>query len=282
MLSACLAAPADQGGNGALPTVSGDFGERPVLAFPDTEPSSELEVEVLQAGDGVTTEAGDLLVVHYLGQVWDGAIFDTSYDRGSPFAFALGSRRVIQGWDVGLAGRQVGSRVVLSIPPFLGYGSEGNPAAGIGGEDTLVFVVDILGAFEPTSAGSADAEPAAEAAGVGPDVGGDLGSQATVSVPAGTPEPDATRRTVLARSDGEPVVEGSVVVQYAATYWDNSQAESTWDLGAPTLEPIGLGTAFDQLIGVPVGSRVLIEVPGNEQVPAVALVVDIVAQVDAG
>ena len=52
---------------------------------------------------------------------------------------------VIRGWDDGLVGQRVGSRVLLSIPSELGYGERGVPQAGIKGGDTLVFVTEILG-----------------------------------------------------------------------------------------------------------------------------------------
>jgi len=55
---------------------------------------------------------------------------------------------VIPGWDTGLAGQTVGSRVMLVIPPKDGYGKAGASQAGINGTDTLVYVVDILGAFQ--------------------------------------------------------------------------------------------------------------------------------------
>jgi peptidylprolyl isomerase len=51
---------------------------------------------------------------------------------------------VIGGWDKGLVGQNLGSRVLLSVPPEHGYGSRGVPQAGIGGGDTLVFVVDLV------------------------------------------------------------------------------------------------------------------------------------------
>ena len=97
-------------------------------------------------GSGDTVEAGNTIVVNYLGQLWGGGIFDNSYDRGAPIDFPIGVGAVIGGWDQGLVGQQVGSRVLLSIPPHHGYGSRGVPQAGIGGDDTLVFVVDILDA----------------------------------------------------------------------------------------------------------------------------------------
>ncbi|MGO3796571.1 MAG: FKBP-type peptidyl-prolyl cis-trans isomerase [Pauljensenia sp.] len=126
-------------------TVTGDFGRKPTLEFADAEPSEELLVEVLHEGDGQEVEPGDQIQCHYLGQVWDGKVFDNSYDRGQALAFQIGVGMVIRGWDDGLVGQKVGSRVLLSIPSEFGYGDRGVPQAGIGGGDTLVFVTDILG-----------------------------------------------------------------------------------------------------------------------------------------
>ncbi|HEY8721155.1 FKBP-type peptidyl-prolyl cis-trans isomerase [Pengzhenrongella sp.] len=127
-----------------LPEATGSFGEKPVLTFPATPAPAELEVVVLSQGDGAVVEAGDDLVVNYLGQTWGGAIFDNSYDRGSSINFPIGVGAVINGWDTGLVGRQIGSRLLLSVPPHDGYGPRGMPQARIKGTDTLVFVVDIV------------------------------------------------------------------------------------------------------------------------------------------
>ncbi|NLE71690.1 MAG: FKBP-type peptidyl-prolyl cis-trans isomerase [Actinomycetales bacterium] len=128
-----------------LPTATGSFGDKPVLTFPDAPASGELEVEPLVLGEGDVVEAGDEIEVDYLGQVWGGRIFDSSYDRGAPVRFPIGVGAVIRGWDEALVGASVGSRVLISIPPHLGYGPRGMPQAGIGGTDTLVFVVDVRG-----------------------------------------------------------------------------------------------------------------------------------------
>jgi peptidylprolyl isomerase len=128
-----------------LPEATGSFGEKPTLTFPDGPAPAELEVLVLSPGDGPLVEAGDDLEVHYLGQSWGGGVFDNSYDRGSSISFPIGVGAVIGGWDEGLVGQPVGSRVLLSIPSRLGYGDRGVPQAGIKGGDTLVFVVDIVG-----------------------------------------------------------------------------------------------------------------------------------------
>ncbi|QCB94394.1 FKBP-type peptidyl-prolyl cis-trans isomerase [Cellulomonas shaoxiangyii] len=129
----------------ALPEVSGSYGSKPTLTFPDGAAPEELEVVVLSRGDGDLVEAGQDIEVHYLGQSWQGGVFDNSYDRGSSISFPIGVGAVIAGWDEGLVGQQVGSRVLLSIPSHLAYGDRGVPQAGIKGGDTLVFVVDIVG-----------------------------------------------------------------------------------------------------------------------------------------
>lgn len=128
-----------------LPAASGAFGDKPEISFPDSSAPADLVVEVLERGEGEIVEAGQTIEVNYLGQVWGGGIFDNSYDRGNTIEFPIGVGVVIGGWDTGLVGQQVGSRLLLSIPPHEGYGPNGAPQAGIGGDDVLVFVVDIVG-----------------------------------------------------------------------------------------------------------------------------------------
>ncbi|QAY64658.1 FKBP-type peptidyl-prolyl cis-trans isomerase [Xylanimonas allomyrinae] len=128
-----------------LPNASGTFGDKPELTFPEGGAPAGLQVQVLAEGTGPVVEAGRTIVVNYLGQTWGGHVFDNSYDRGTTIDFPIGVGAVIGGWDKGLVGRNVGDRVLLSVPPEHGYGSRGVPQAGIGGSDTLVFVVDVVG-----------------------------------------------------------------------------------------------------------------------------------------
>lgn len=128
-----------------LPTVSGSFGETPELTFPDTPAPAGLRVEILEEGTGPVVQKGREIEVNYHGQVWNGAIFDSSYYRGETTHFPIGVGMVIEGWDQALVGKQVGSRILISVPPVKGYGTQGNPRAGIKGDDTIVFVVDIVG-----------------------------------------------------------------------------------------------------------------------------------------
>lgn len=111
------------------------------------EPSAKLRSATLVEGEGAEVEKGQTIVVNYLGQVYGGKKpFDESYSKGAPVSFGIGTGSVIKGWDQTLVGATIGSRVLMAIPPDLGYGEQGNSGAGIKGTDTLYFVVDILAA----------------------------------------------------------------------------------------------------------------------------------------
>jgi peptidylprolyl isomerase len=120
--------------------------EKPEVSVPDGEaPSYQLELEDIEVGDGDEAVAGQIVEVHYVGVSWkDGSQFDASWDRGDTFKFGLGKGQVIQGWDQGVAGMKVGGRRRITIPPMLGYGKRGAPPV-IGPDETLVFVVDLIG-----------------------------------------------------------------------------------------------------------------------------------------
>lgn len=110
------------------------------------QPIASLRSATLVTGDGPVVKNAQTIVVNYLGQVYGAdEPFDESYTKKS-FDTGIGVGKVVKGWDEGLVGQPVGSRVLLAIPPKLGYGDEGNPGAGIGANDTLYFVVDILAA----------------------------------------------------------------------------------------------------------------------------------------
>lgn len=129
----------------SMPTVSGGFSSTPVLNFPTPNPPAGLQVVELVSGDGPVVRKGDMITVNYYGAVWGSDVpFDSSYERHQPATFGIGVGQVIEGWDRALVGRNVGSRVLISIPSEYGYGDRGIPQAGIMGGDTLVFVVDII------------------------------------------------------------------------------------------------------------------------------------------
>ena len=108
-------------------------------------PSYQLELEDLEVGEGEEAASGRIVEVHYVGVSWStGKQFDASWDRGDTFKFGLGKGQVIQGWDQGVAGMRVGGRRRITIPPNLAYGKRGAGGV-IGPDETLVFVVDLVG-----------------------------------------------------------------------------------------------------------------------------------------
>jgi FKBP-type peptidyl-prolyl cis-trans isomerase len=136
-------------GGGTLPTVTQTTGKAPTVTIPKTSPPSALVVKTLIKGSGPPITKGQEVVTQYVGLNWrTRAVFDSSWSRGAPFGFQIGASpaQIIPGWDKGLIGVPVGSRVMLIIPPKDGYGSAGQSSAGIKGTDTLVFVVDVLDA----------------------------------------------------------------------------------------------------------------------------------------
>lgn len=110
--------------------------------------ASGLKIEDIQVGTGASPKAGDTCVMHYTGWLFEndtkGAKFDSSVDRGQPFAFTIGVGQVIKGWDEGVASMKVGGKRTLVIPAALGYGARGAGGV-IPPNATLLFEVELLG-----------------------------------------------------------------------------------------------------------------------------------------
>jgi len=264
----------------ALPTVSGSFGKSPTITFPKTAPPSSLISKTLHEGTGATVAKGNLLVVNYLGQLWRGKVFDSSYSRGQLAPFDIGVKGLIAGWNKTLPGTRVGSRVLLVIPPSDGYGKKGNSSAGIPGNATLVFVVDIVGTYKPTAGGDPHAKPQSPTTD-GVHVGGPLGGRPTISVAKSATKPTAQKTILLDKGNGPKVVAGLLVLQIVAANYSGKILQSSWTQGGPTAEYVGVPSqpsALDALVGMPVGSRVLLEIPKNSSGGPYAVVVDVIAE----
>mgnify|MGYP001038557600 CR=1 FL=1 len=131
---------AEQAPVDGFPTVELADNGAPTITLPEGDAPTAVEIEVLKKGDGATVNSGDTVLVQYTGVKWsDGAVFDSSWDRGAPASFT--TTGVVDGFRQALEGQTVGSQVVVVIPPEFGYGAvEGNELQ----NETLVFVVDIL------------------------------------------------------------------------------------------------------------------------------------------
>lgn len=133
-----------------------DFGEIDESEFTTTE--SGLQYVIVEEGSGTEAEEGNIVQVHYTGRLEDGTQFDSSLDRGQPIQFALGSGRVIAGWDEGIALLREGDQARLIIPPDLGYGATGSGGV-IPPNATLTFDVELVKVLPPSPAEPTTVDP---------------------------------------------------------------------------------------------------------------------------
>ena len=125
-----------------IPTVTANVGEAPTISAPTGNPPITLQTQDIIVGTGTEVLATSTLTVHYTLMTWsNGTIVESSWNGGQPATFPLAN--VIPGWQQGLLGAKVGARRLLVIPPDLGYGPNGSGP--IGPNETLIFVVDIIG-----------------------------------------------------------------------------------------------------------------------------------------
>ena len=106
---------------------------------------SGLQYEVIREGTGARPTAADSVTVHYTGMLIDGAVFDSSVERGEPATFPLSG--VIAGWTEGVQLMTIGSIYRFTMPPELAYGAAGRPPV-IPAKSTLIFVIELLGIQE--------------------------------------------------------------------------------------------------------------------------------------
>ncbi len=125
-----------------LPAVTAIAGEAPPITAPTGTAPTTLQSKDIIVGTGTEVVATSTLTVHYTLMTWsDGKIIESSWTGGQPATFPLAG--VIAGWQQGLPGAKVGGRRLLVIPADLGYGPNGSGP--IGPNETLIFVVDIIG-----------------------------------------------------------------------------------------------------------------------------------------
>ncbi|MFD9222714.1 FKBP-type peptidyl-prolyl cis-trans isomerase [Streptomyces sp. NPDC060064] len=249
-------------------TAGAKFGQKPTLAKGEGDPPKELKVEVISKGNGATTKKGDALQVNYLGQTWvSDKPFDNSFDRKEPLDLTLGAGDVIPGWEKGLEGQKVGSRVEMAIPPALGYGDQAKGDQ-IPANSTLVFVVDILKATTiPVSAkGTEVAQDNIDLPKVGINTDGKAPS---VTFPKESDPPKKLVSNYVLEGTG-PVVtaKDTVIVNYEAYLWNGAKKfDSTYQRGKPQTFPLAQVTLKglkDGLVGKKVGSRLLLVIPPDQ------------------
>ena len=279
--SAEQVANVDRSGTGDFPAVSGD--DTPVIAAgKGSEPTDKVLVKTLKQGDGAVVCPGATIKANYVGALWNGTVFDSSFKKGQPIDFSLD--RVVKGWGYGLAHTHVGDRVELVIPASLGYGSQA--AGDIPANSTLVFVVDIVGVATENLADESvlsGATATGEELPAGITVTGEPGAEPTLTIDESVSAPTEQKMFTIYKGTGEALTADQTVLykQVVGGFGAKGQTQSSWSQDA-----LEAPVAQADLAGVTVGSRVLIVVPvqgqgaqsGQAATPAQAtvFVVDIV------
>mgnify|MGYP001818866730 CR=1 FL=1 len=221
-----------------------DLSVKPLVAVPDGPAPADLVSTDIVVGEGTPAESGDFAIMQYVGVSYsNGLQFDASWDRGQPFTFTLGEGSVIQGWDDGVVGMAPGGRRELVIPPDQAYGEAGSGSGAIGPNETLVFVVDLIGVV-----------PAAL-------------EKPEVDVPA-EPATELTTTDLVEGTGAELAENQAAWVHYVGVSQSTGeQFDASWDRGIeqPIAFVVGIGQViegWDQgLVGMKVGGRREIVIP---------------------
>ncbi|GLW59174.1 FKBP-type peptidyl-prolyl cis-trans isomerase [Kitasatospora phosalacinea] len=249
-----------------MPTVSGDFGSKATITLPSGQPSGDFVVSVVSEGSGAEVKKDDWVTVNYTVKDWtSGKDLSSSYDSGGkPQLYQAGSGQLVPAFDQSVVGKKVGSRVLVVAPPAAGFGSQGSSALGVGKDDTVVFVLDVVSAVPPDTTVPGDlTQPPANA----PQVKDNGKAAPTITVPSGEQPPADLQQYVLVKGTGPEVQSGqTLLVQYTGVTWaDGKQFDSSWNHGGAQALQVGTGSlikGWDQgLVGKTVGSRVLLVVP---------------------
>lgn len=131
--------PAENG----MPTVVRDVNGKPAVTIPKGEQPTEFRKSVVIEGSGDVVKKNQSVIVHYTGYLWDGTVFDSSWDSGQPTTFVVSESNLIPGFVKALEGAKAGSQVIAIIPADQAYGATGNGS--VPPNATLVFIVDVLG-----------------------------------------------------------------------------------------------------------------------------------------
>ena len=119
-----------------------------IIIFNKNIHSSEIQILDEVKGTGIEIVNHSKVSVHYIGKLEDQSEFDNSYKRNEYFKFQVGTRQVIQGWEIGLLGMQVGGKRTIFIPYELAYGDNGVGNI-IPPKSNLIFDIEVFEIIPP-------------------------------------------------------------------------------------------------------------------------------------
>jgi peptidylprolyl isomerase len=247
--------------------VTGAFGVAPEVAIPARQAAPSLYVKTLIQGNGAKLTSSEGLIGNYVAYDWSGKnhkLLGSSFTTGTPSLF---TGQLLPGLETALLGQKLGSRVLAVIPPEDGFGTSGNSSAGIGKNDMLVFVIDMISAFNTASVPGGQTS---DGGGALPTVTAPAASSTagpTITIPSGVAPPDAPQVKTLIKGTGAAVKKGkNLAVQYTGVNWRTGKVfDSSWARKQPYTVVIGKGQVIKGwdtgLVGKTVGSRVLLVIP---------------------
>ena len=268
-LAACGSESSDTEGGGAglsSVTIEGDAGKEPEVTFDGRLDGSKAETKVLIEGDGETIEDGDTVSTNFwIGNGFTEKVAQSTYGEGTQSVEL--TEDVLPTLREAMIGNKVGDRVAVLTSAEESYGETGNPNIGIGNQDAVLFVVDILGKVTVLDAPQGEEkEPAGWAPGLIEKDGVVTGLDfSDAREPSGE-----LLATTLVKGDGAVVEKGQTLhVRYLGQVYDAKEPfDENFSADAPTTFPIGTGGVIDgwdeRLVGRTVGSRLILEVPPNK------------------
>jgi peptidylprolyl isomerase len=239
--------------------ISGDFGKAPEVKWGGQLTATSTTAKTISEGDGAEVQEGDKLDV----QIWIGNGYSqeeayNSYD-GAPQALTVDSKNLSKPFLEGLEGHKIGSRVAVAAPASAAFGKDGNPQLGIGNQDSVLIILDIIGVHEdpkPTDVSPSKLPSVVEKK--GEPVGFDF-----TGVKKPSPQGDLLR-AVLKKGDGATVTSDMTVtadylgaVYGAKKPFDESYSKKPVPFALTQVVP---GWTYG-LSGLKVGSRVLLQIP---------------------
>jgi len=247
--------------------VSGKVGTEPTVKIPAKAASGDLVTKTLVQGTGTKLTAEDSYLANFTVYIWHGKtnrLLISSY-KSNPQVLPV--TMGLTGLQKALTGQRVGSRVLAVLPPKDAYGSAGNSQIGVTGTDTMVWVVDLLHVFPPNAA--AAGKQVSNGGGSLPLVSATPGSAPQIKVPKNAPPSKLVVKTLI-QGSGTPVKAGQpIVVRYVGAIWRTGKVfNDNWPSPTQPATPPNVFTlgqlipAWNTgLVGVPVGSRVMLVVP---------------------
>jgi peptidylprolyl isomerase len=248
-------------------SVTGDAGNEPSVKVPAPFSVKETERRVLSDAGGDVAKAGYQVSVDYVClNGTDGNQFETTYGKSGESSFLLDSPEMIKGFSTGLAGANVGSRVVVAIPPKDAYGTTGFAAAGIGPTDTLVCVIDLKKARKLIARAEGTAVKPKKGL---PAVTLGKSGEPDITVPTGKAPTKLVAQPLIAGTGPKVAKGNTITVHYKGVVWPGGKEfDSSWKRKSPTSFKIGVGQVIPGwdtgLVGVKVGSQMLLVIPPDE------------------